>query len=733
MQGATLSINGPIDVPDLNAYEFSNGRKGGDEPDSLVMGPLSWIQVFTDDDYRGDVAYFYPDQQVPDLDEYGVGGDMDSFKLFDSRPSWFPPPPGTTMMQGVVQSGEGNAGMPLGGLHVTLFEASGAQPTVRGQATTDENGWFVIDSTKASTDSTFYVTADRGDGVVLVTVLGTALPAQIRVNELTTVAAAFALARFSATGVIQGEAPGLRIGALMNENLVSPTTGAASAVLQAPPNADETNSLRSTRSLANLLAACVAPVAGALNTLFALTTPPDGKTPPTDTFGAIVNIARYPANNVAGLYTQSQVVRTYAPVLTSKPDAWTIAVKVNNTGSSDHLFGGPANLAFDNRGFAWITNNVVQGTPNSCNFAVVLEPNGRPADGADGAPTSPLLGGGLLGAGFGVTIGSRGFVWFGNFGWGDDLPDKGGVSLFDPAGAPRSPSTPGGYVGGTHRVQATVADADGNIWNASYGNKQVVVFLQGDPRRTLTAPVPTGDAPFGIAIAADGSAWVTSGAGLYEYAPSSIARYKIDQEKGTLECHFSRQLGRALKGLSIDSRGNVWIPSGGDDVVYVLDSAGQQLGQFGGGGINGPWGTAVDGDDHVWVANFGQMLPGNDYSNAAISQLAGANSATRPPGVEMGAPLSPPTGYTLPSAGAPVRLSNGQPLYGVEGPGLDPCYSPLMRLTSVAIDQAGNVWALNNWKPNFDNDVSPKTGNPGGDGIVIFVGLAQPPRRSPTS
>ena len=39
-------------------------------------------------------------------------------------------------------------------------------------------------------------------------------------------------------------------------------------------------------------------------------------------------------------------------------------------------------------------------------------------------------------------------------------------------------------------------------------------------------------------------------------------------------------------------------------------------------------------------------------------------------------------------------------------------------------DRAGNVWTLNNYKPNFDIDLV----NPGGDGILIFVGLAPPPR-----
>jgi hypothetical protein len=51
-----------------------------------------------------------------------------------------------------------------------------------------------------------------------------------------------------------------------------------------------------------------------------------------------------------------------------------------------------------------------------------------------------------------------------------------------------------------------------------------------------------------------------------------------------------------------------------------------------------------------------------------------------------------------------------------------------MRMTNCVIDPAGNVWAIN-WKPDFDADVVPKQGNAGGDGIVIFVGLARPPTR----
>ncbi|MEI7760282.1 MAG: hypothetical protein WCJ67_05855 [Thermoleophilia bacterium] len=81
----------------------------------------------------------------------------------------------------------------------------------------------------------------------------------------------------------------------------------------------------------------------------------------------------------------------------------------------------------------------------------------------------------------------------------------------------------------------------------------------------------------------------------------------------------------------------------------------------------------------------------------------------------------PLPGYTVPSAGSEVLLHNGVPLYG---PGAPPSYDPMQRTTAGGIDSAGNLWTLNNWKNNFDID---NTTNPGGDGIVIFVGLAAPP------
>jgi len=618
-------------------------------------------------------------------------------------------------LRGVVQTGGTSSSQPLPNVHVTLLEATSALPTVVGQATTDALGRFTIQYRKRNSSSIFFLKADIGEGVEFVTVLGSNLPQSATINELTTVAASYSMAQFDRSGVISGNSFGLQIAAGMNDNIVVSSTGESSPVLLSSPNADQTNSLRSTRSLANLLAACVNDP-DVTASLFNLTTPAGGL-PPHSTAEALANLAREPGQNLDGIYALTLLSDLYTPSLITMPDAWTVTIKVNDSGDDTMLIGGPGNLAFDKRGYAWVTNNTVQGTPNSSRFNLVFKPNGQPADGRNGTPRSPLLGGGILGAGYGVTIDPHGHVWFGNFGWGpcddcDPSPDgNGSISRFTLTGNPVSP--PDAYQGGPVRAQGMVSDAGGNIWISSFGNNSVYVFKHGNPHQSVGFDQQLGGGPFDIALAADESAWVSNGLGL---PPASVAKYAL--VNGALQQQFRHFLGDQLRGISLDSHGNAWVASQGDNFVYALrPPEGTEMGHFSGGGVDGPWGVTVDGEDNVWVANFGPLESGPPFTGR-LSKLAGVNP---PPGKNVGDPISPPTGYTVPTAGSQVLLHNGDPLYG---PGEPPSLIPIMRQTSVVIDQAGNIWSLNNWKPDFDIDAS---SNPGGDGIIIFVGLAAPP------
>ena len=630
------------------------------------------------------------------------------------------------LLGGVVQTGGTSFNQPLPNVHVTLFESTQGLPRAVGQATTDASGRFTIRYQAKRSWSIVFVKADIGEGVEFLTILGSNLPASVTVNELTTVAASYSMAQFLRTGVISGNSFGLQIAAGMNDNIVVSATGQSSLVLLNSPNADQTNSLRTTRSLANLLAACVKDP-GVTASLFALTTPPGGL-PPQNTAQALANLARDPGQNVDGIYALTLLSNLYGPPLATMPDAWTVTVKVNDSGADTLLISGPGNIAFDRRGYAWVTNNTFQGTPCSSNFNLVFKPNGQPADGRNGTPRSPLAGGGVLGAGFGVTIDPRGFAWFGNFGWGnshncnpDPIPStdgNGSMSRFTLTGTPVSP--PDAYQGGPVRAQGLGADTDGNIWIASYGNDSVYVFRQGNPHQSLGLQPYDGAGPFDVAIASNGTAWVSyTGGLLFDVFPRSIAKYAL--VNGTLQQQFLHFLPDAhgLRAVSLDSRGNAWLAALGSNVIYLFRPDGTEAGRFRGGGMDAPWDTAIDGEDNVWVANFGPLQMGSNFTGR-LTKLWGINA---PPGHNVGDPISPHTGYTVPTAGSQVRLHNGEPLYGP--PPVPSCFIPMMRQTAVVIDRAGNIWSINNWKPDFDIDTA--GGNPGGDGIIIFVGLAAPP------
>lgn len=105
----------------------------------------------------------------------------------------------------------------------------------------------------------------------------------------------------------------------------------------------------------------------------------------------------------------------------------------------------------------------------------------------------------------------------------------------------------------------------------------------------------------------------------------------------------------------------------------------------------------MDGNDNVWISNF--AMP-----SSPIVQLCGARTENCPPGMKTGDQISPPGGYV----GGGLQLQ-----------------------TDLAVDPAGNVWVMNNWQ-----DIDSCYANPsealstrcGGQGVVIFYGVAKPVR-----
>lgn len=628
--------------------------------------------------------------------------------------------------RGVVQSGN----TPLTGSSVTLYSAGtsrGASAAMLGQATTDRNGIFAINySQPPNPGAVLYLVADgflparataARKEVRLATVLGTGQPPPgIVINERTTVATAYAMAQFIQGENIAGPAPGLPNAAATLKNLVNVETGQLARVLAAPPNGNQTSTMAEFNSLSNLLAGCInASTALPCNAVFAAAQAPGGALP-ANTLDAAVSIAHNPGNNAAKIFLLSGLRRQYQPVLQSAPDAWTIAIRYEGNG---HELDGPGNMAIDQDGNVWSTNNyeyTQSPFKQACGgtYAIKLTPDGRDAPGA------PYFGGGLYGAGFGITLDAQGDAWLGNFGFqgisrqerrnGQKPPKCVGnnttVSGFEPDGTPLSAN--GFNNGGIQLPQGMTTDPQGNLWIANCGANTVVQYPDANPYLAQPYPGLPLHSPFGIAVDAQNNVWVSNN------AQDSNGNYTV-VELGP----DGKMIGTPLSGggikapidLAVDSLGNVWVANSGvlpvpcasSDTsllasklnspavpsITEISSNGDStftLSNFTGGGLTLPWGIAVDGNDNVWVANFGRKR---------LSEFCGARPANCPAGLKTGDPISPFRGYS----------SDG-----------------LTRNTGIAIDPSGNVWLANNWL-----EVPIQT-NPGGRHLVVFVGLAAPVR-----
>jgi hypothetical protein len=130
---------------------------------------------------------------------------------------------------------------------------------------------------------------------------------------------------------------------------------------------------------------------------------------------------------------------------------------------------------------------------------------------------------------------------------------------------------------------------------------------------------------------------------------------------------------------------------------------GGQPQKFVGGGLTIPWGNVVDGNDTVWVFNFGEhptdiVDPNQTWPDTPVSHFCGADISRCPSGLSTGDPISPDTGYTS---------------------------DALDRITGGGVDLSGNLWLMNNWKKEGPYGPVYNT-NPGGNSFVIVPGAAAP-------
>jgi len=640
-----------------------------------------------------------------------------------------------TSITGFVLSGE----EPIESAEVTLFSTGTPRGVeLLGTGLTDDEGFFRIRFNLPPEDeAVLYVTAQSpiltlsqqtrvliSDSVRLATVLGRKpVDTEIVINERTTVATAYAMAQFFNEDEIDGPSPGLQNAADILIRLVELDTGDTTFFLNTFPNGGSTTTRGAFNSLANMLAACVRDE-NTCDTLFELATPPGGGTAPDNTLQAALNIAHFPWHNLEELFDFSLEEPVYGPSLDSTEEitAWILAIRYVGNGKE---LNGPGNTAFDAEGNAWIANNFVfRDNPLdvACggDYVIKLTPTGEDAPGA------PYKGGGLYGAGYGITLDTKNNVWIGNFAFqGEGCPfdpdaRAQSVSKFSPNGNPLSPNTVGDDIGGLKGAgntlfypQGTVSDFEGNIWIASCSADHVTIFPGGDPEQAFVIQ-ETDDsdetivvAPFDVAIDTDGNAWVTGNetANVAKFDPDGNLIFNVSGDQAA-EAGFKKPMG-----VATDTFGNAWVANSGfvtapcdgnsvpgllafivltfdpdfmnPDASLIKVTSDGEAEPFKGGGMLMPWGIAVDGGSNIWLSNF---------DGQTVSYFCGEDTSKCPPGLETGDPIAP-LGYFF----------NG-----------------LKRSTSVQIDPSGNVWATN----NFEILAIPE--NPGGDAMVVFIGAASP-------
>ena len=573
-----------------------------------------------------------------------------------------------------------NNNAPASGVRVTVYGAGSSSATVLGKpAVTASNGAFKVTYTPPAAGLVYSMTQDASGRRREMAVVGppSALEASVKINERTTVAAAFALAQFFHGSAIYGAQPGLGNAGATALNLADPRTGKLSSVLANSPNGNASATLPTFNTLANVVLSCTRGTSADCARLLKAAKVP-GQSAPTNTVTAIAGIARNPTTNPKGLFRLAATKRNYTVALSKAPVSWLIGLVYTAGG-----FNAPGYIAFDAAGNSWTGNNFAPGGTSGVGASVTaLSPTGTPLFGG------LILGGGLQGVGWGGAVAPDGNIWIANYG-GDSMSLLGpGGQILSPAegyrvaGQPDPTADP--VIPGFSKPQGIAVAADGTVWIANFGNDSVTSYPQGNPLLAKSFTAGGISKPFSVVIDDQGYIWVTNDA--EETSPGTITKLNPD---GTpvAGSPFSASGLRSVQGLAVDSGGNIWAANQFSNSVVQLKPNGQPASgsPYKHESLYRAWGIAIDGKDRVWVGGFGRP---------SIMELCGRQVSACPPGSKTGSLISPAKGFTS---------------------------AAMQRFTAVAIDSSGNVWGAHNYSSS-----EPIRDFVGGNGLFEIIGAAAP-------
>jgi PKD repeat protein len=490
------------------------------------------------------------------------------------------------------------------------------------------------------------------------------------VNEVTTIAAAYALAGFATDAThISSSGSALAQSGVSNAffdagNLVDNSSGVARSAtiggVGVVPNA-------TINTLANILDSCTSslgPSSNACVTLFSNAQSGGSTgTEANDTATAAINIAHNPGANVPALLALQNSNLPFSPTITSANDL-TVALLYESQTLQNEL-SDPESIAVDGHGNIWIGDDESYGVVNISSSGLLL---------------GFYQGNGIFETGS-IAIDASENVWI-------TSRDSYVVELSN-SGTPLSGSFPYGTAGGYPGFeicmsQGIAIDGRGDAWVTNVGAGTCILNTITEFSNSgglLSGQGYTSNDLFqsyGIAIDGAGNAWAINDdhLSLTEFSNSGAVL------SGTTGYTSSVLYA---KGIAIDGQGNVWIA--GLDVIdsnYEIvkySQSGSQLATYPlnttNSGYYEPSAIALDGAGNAWTANE----PGVSYAGTpGISELSSSGSF-----------MSGPGGYT----------GGGQ----------------LSDPSSLAVDPSGNVWVTNGC--SYGNGDHCNT-------VVEFIGAAVP-------
>jgi len=616
------------------------------------------------------------------------------------------PQPGSSEISGIVHGGQNPVGSSTVNLYATVANATTgtAGYTSAGSGgvnllatvTSGADGSFSFSSKTYSCPAGAYAyiqavggnpglkTAPASSPIDLVAAIGPCSgltkSTPVTVNELTTVAAAYALAGFANTaqfGFVTSSTntSGLGHAFLNAANLVNVGNGTANATTVSGSGIVPTAVIN---TLGDILQSCVNTDPAASNVcgnLYAAATPPSatGLSAPTDTWYAALDIAKYPAAAPSTLFSLVSSSPAFVPALGGAPADWTVGVSYGG-------LSGVYELAIDGLDNVYVSeNNSVPATPPTASTysASIVEFSSNGVMSSTNLNTTAQS---LFTDPTALVVDGNNNLWVANGGAAAVPTTK---TVYGPANSnvifklPSGNGTPVSYqTTGYDDPQALAVDSSNNIWigngtssgTNAYGISELTSGGTFTTFGTSGATGKTAAGCTGVAVDKSQTVWCSTGFSYrvyrflspYTAAPAAVNLNSSDPDE-----------------LAIDASGNGWTATpvyktyaASLTEVQALPATSQTvyngLNGLSATGTDATWGIAIDGLGNIYYAN--ETANGISQFNPFIGTSTTTGTNTSP-----GTPLSESGGFTPTSGTANLLAAPYQ----------------------IAIDATGALWATN--------------------------------------